>query len=841
MPNDSSTAASICDSIIQGTYPQSENLLTSELSTQSIPSLLKHVSETRREISDEIRATSKGGAGDVDQWILQAKKVQEDIARCKLDSQKIVHEHNQLRALRDQATDYQHKIDLLEAEIDFTERLKQEFDNIALVTQSLKGVEDLILDNDLFGAAQKLQRLEANVAPIARSRTSILVRDLKDELRLKIRVKLEAKLNSQIQVRRDSHSASLEVQASEVEDSSLNSNSILSALRQVGDPQDVLEALIEKLKAFILNPLLPSSRLKLATYEMGPHSITIKLGKETPSFDLVFEFVFELIGFLQSSISSTVREAAVSAIFPDLMALLVADWLTPTLPTDLTMLSNLDDLRQQMHRILKQLKSLDWQGQAQLQNWEESLNRVWLNKRKATILDEVRKALASSRGVLRKVERVEKRVIPTETLESEDSTDNWDASWDDEKNEQTASTEVSKPVDEGDDSGWGFDDDEDDAEDKSTEDKDAPEQKEAEDDGEDAWGWDDASPVQSKSQPASKAPELQPNGTQKVKVTDKEQTLSEWYSISEVPTKMIDIISRELSDAQNLQEIQHTSLNTTLLSRGLLALPTLALAMFRAIAPSYYGASPSLTDIHRYNDSLYIAEQLRNLNHSTTNNPNAGASAPNLDTDIQAMEMEKFARLAYSKEMETQRLIVWDLLEGAQGFTSCTQFPYSQEIENAVLSVIDRVRALHAEWQPILSKSHLMQSTGAILTMVVGKVIYAIEDMDDISEPESQRLTAFCQQIAALDDLFPHDDNLTGHPVSTTPVYVPSWFRFQYLIQILESSLVDIRYLWTEGELSLEFNQREVVNLIQALFAESRHRREAINAILAKKGPWDQQ
>jgi centromere/kinetochore protein ZW10 len=836
MPDES--AASICDSIIQGTYPQSEDLLTSELSTQLIPSLLTHISETRREISDEIRATSKGEAGDVDQWILQAKKVQEDIARCKLDSQKIVQEHTQLRALRDQATDYQHKVDLLEAEIDFTERLKREFHSIALVTQSLKGIEDHILQDDLFGAAQKLLQLDGEVSTLSRSRTSILIRDLKDELRLKTRVKLEAKLNSQIQVRRDSQKVSLEIQASEIGDSSINSDSILSALGQVGEPQDVVEALVEKLKAFILHPLRPSSRLKLATYEVGSHSITLQLGKDSPPFDLVFNFVSDLIRFLQSSISKTIREAAVSAIFPDLMALLVTDWLTPNLPTELNMLDKLDDIRRQMHRILEQLRSLGWQGQTELQNWEDSLNRVWLNKRKATILDAVRKGLAASKGVLRKVERVERQVIPTETRDAEDSTDNWDASWDDERNEQSTSTDASKPTDDDDASGWGFDDEED-AEEKPAEEKNISGQNDAdEEDAEDAWGWDDENPVQNKSEPDSQTPEARPNGTQKIKVVDKEHTLSEWYSISEVPDHMIDIISRELSDAQTLQETQHTSLNTSLLSRGLLALPTLALAMFRATAPSYYGASPSLTDIHRYNDSLYIAEQLRHMNSSGATNTNGGSAPPNLDTDIQAME--KFARLAYSKEMETQRLIVWDLLEGAQGFTSCTQFPYSHEIENAVLSVVDRVRTLHGEWQPILGTSHLMQSTGAILAMVVGKVIYAIEDMDDISEPESQRLTAFCQQIAALDDLFPHDDSLTGTPVSTTPVYVPSWFRFQYLIQILESSLVDIRYLWTEGELSLEFSQREVVSLIQALFAESRHRRDAINAILAKKGPWDQ-
>lgn len=835
MPGDSDAAASICESIIQGTYPQSDDLLTSELSTQLIPSLLKHISETRREISDEIRTTSKGEAGDVDQWILQAKKVQEDIARCRLESQRIVEEHDHLRTLRDHATDYQHKVDLLEAEIDFTEKLTQEFHNIALVSQSLKVVENLILQDDLVSAAEKLDQLNSEVHTLTRSRTSVLIRDLRDELQLKTRVNLEARLNSQIQIRRDSRSVSLKVQVSEAEGSSASSDSILAALRQVGETQEVVEALVEKLKAFIMHPLRSSSRLKLVSYEMKPQGITIQLGEVTPSFDLVFQFVSELIPFLHSSISQTIRETAVSTIFPDLMSLLVTDWLTPTLPMELTMLSQLDHIRQQMHGILEQLRSLDWQGQAELQSWEESLNRVWLNKRKATILDAVRKGLASSKGVLRKVERVEKQVVPTTTREADDTTDNWDASWDDEKIDQPASPDASKSLDDDDASGWGFDDDEE-SEAKPAEDKGASTEKE-EDDVEDAWGWEDESPVQKKSDTANHNLESQPNGAQKTKVIDKEQILSEWYSISEVPDLMIDIISRELSDAQTLQETQHTSLNTKLLSRGLLALPTLALAMFRATAPSYYGASPSLTDIHRFNDSLYIAERLRDISFRETNTNGNGLS-PNLETDIQAME--KFARLAYSKEMETQRLIVWDLLEGAQGFTSCTQFPYSQEIENAVSSVVDRIRALHAEWLPVLGRSHLMQSTGTILAMVIGKVIYAIEDMDDISEPESQRLTAFCQQIATLDDLFPHDDSLTSNPVSTTPVYVSSWFRFQYLIQILESSLVDIRYLWTEGELSLEFSQKEVVSMIQALFAESRHRREAINAILAKKGPWDQ-
>lgn len=64
-----------------------------------------------------------------------------------------------------------------------------------------------------------------------------------------------------------------------------------------------------------------------------------------------------------------------------------------------------------------------------------------------------------------------------------------------------------------------------------------------------------------------------------------------------------------------------------------------------------------------------------------------------------------------------------------------------------------------------------------------------------------------------------------------TAVYVRNWLRFQYLINILESSLADIKFLWLESELRLEFSPEEVIDLIKALFAESDYRRKAIAEI----------
>ncbi|KIV78028.1 hypothetical protein PV11_09793 [Exophiala sideris] len=838
MPNDSDASALLCDAITKGTYPQSEELLTSDLSAELVPSLIKNISETQRELKEEITTTSKDGVGDVEQWMLQAKQVQEDIARCREESQRIVEEHRHVQALREEAIDYHRKVELLEAEVEFTETLKKELDDANTTAKSLRDVEDCLLKDDPCAAATRIQGLDNWTTNVLGSRTSTIIRDLRDELRLKTRVRLEARLNAQISIVKEQEEARIDVWPDGLDSNATHSDILVRALDQLGDFQESVEPLTDKIKAFLLQPLRQSSRLKMTAYKMEQNSISLELGRKTPTVELVLDFALDSIKFLQASLSGTLRAMAAKAILTDMMTVLVNDWLNPGLPTELTLLDGLDELQNRVRSILQELQTLQWDGQRQLQEWLEDIPRAWLNKRKAATLDAVRKALTVSKCNLRQVERVERQSMPRAIEEHgivKEDADAWDADWDEDAKDRANTNDLPIKDDQEDASGWGFEEEED--EDTSV---DVPEDRidqgrddQGADDVGDAWGWDDDSPVKTRSGPVNDQNQSHHNGPQPDLRDEQEITLTEVYSISGIPDHIIEIIGKDISDAQTLSDTLHKGLDSSV-SRGLLALPTLALAMFRATAPSCYGASPALTDIHRYNDSLYIAERLRQLSVP------ASMSLPHVDMDIKAME--KFARLAYSKEMETQRIIIWDLLEGAQGFTSCTQFPYSQEIENAVSSVVDRIRALQQHWKPVLSTSALMQSIGSLVTMVIAKVISSIEEMDDISEPESRRLTEYCQQFASLEDLFlsappplqRQSSSQQAHEHEAVPmsaVYVANWLRFQYLINILESSLVDIKYLWTEGELSLEFSADEVVDLIRALFAESAHRRSAIAAI----------
>lgn len=230
-----------------------------------------------------------------------------------------------------------------------------------------------------------------------------------------------------------------------------------------------------------------------------------------------------------------------------------------------------------------------------------------------------------------------------------------------------------------------------------------------------------------------------------------------------------------------------------------------------------------------YNDSLWLAERLQQHSRDYPN------SRSNSQDDVAALLA--FGKRAYGREMESQRTILSDLLDGAQGFSNCTVAPFAQECDLAISSTVDRLREVVGQWQPVLSHSALLQSLGSLLSTVVHKIIADVEDMSDISEPESHRLTAFCNRVALLEELFlprrPGEEPEETEPVSVplTAVYTPGWLKFQYLVNILESSLVDIKFLWEEGELGLEFEVEELVDLIEALFADSEYRRRAIGDI----------
>jgi centromere/kinetochore protein ZW10 len=789
-------------------------------SAPSIPSLLASVKQQKRSLEDEIRATSGSQSSDVDKWIALAKKTQKDIARCKSETAKIVEEHEQVRTLRSFAHDAQNKIKLLEGEVAFTASLQKELQVIAAVKENLNEVQEVLDEQKPVDAASRLAGIPARIAELRSENARYILQERQSRSRQDAHRMLDAELATQITFGADmSRDLKMTWVAFALGD---HTGEILIAMRALGTLEKATESLATNIDRSLMQPLL-SSKLT-ASVVAEADRFCIKSNRETRSVPIesLLGMLRQAVKFLYTHLPDLVVERVGQELMPNVISTLIGTRLSIEIPTELSDSLALQSVRDAVSALANDLNSFRWPGHKELQLWVGQLPSIWLGKRKMASLNALRNALSTKRGPTREVERIERQKISKQDVAAMDG-DEWDAGWDEDAQE--------RPDQNGDDeaSAWGFEDNDD----QPSKDADAP--KGGDDaDGADAWGWDDDNNAGEERTPPSpttqrKQPSIGANGDAD---TEQEVTLVERYTVTDIPDRVLEIIGKDLRDAEEVGQPSYSALSIANPEAGLQAIPSHTLAMFRAMATTYYSTNLPSGNMHLYNDASYIVQKLREAPQSSKAQPTAA-----LESDC--LIMERFARAAYAREMEQQRTILGDILDGAQGFQSCTKQPYAMQCETAVSSAVDRIRIMHVEWRLILSHSALLQSLGSLVSTVADKITGDILDMEDIEDSESQRLASFCSQVSALDDLF-----ISGKPlqigenaeqdqdtVPQTFVYVPSWLRFQYLANILESSLVEIKYLWEKSELKMEFTADEVVDLIRALFAETRQRRDAIAEI----------
>ncbi|EGG12207.1 uncharacterized protein MELLADRAFT_70705 [Melampsora larici-populina 98AG31] len=121
------------------------------------------------------------------------------------------------------------------------------------------------------------------------------------------------------------------------------------------------------------------------------------------------------------------------------------------------------------------------------------------------------------------------------------------------------------------------------------------------------------------------------------------------------------------------------------------------------------------------------------------------------------------------------------------------------------------------------------QSMGSLVESILERILKEIEAQPDISEIESQRLNTLCKSLHGLSKLFGDDPQETSFAK-----YVPSWFKFCFLSELLEASMADIMWMHQEG-LLLEYSSNEIIGLIRALFSDSNLRAKNIDIIAAAK------
>ncbi|KAF3924639.1 hypothetical protein AA313_de0203494 [Arthrobotrys entomopaga] len=564
-----------------------------------------------------------------------------------------------------------------------------------------------------------------------------------------------------------------------------------------------------------------------------------------PTVSSLYSDLKIVLEFLSSKLGPSISHLLSRTLSPAILNHLMGSYLPECIPTDLDHFSEFDVILNETSAFEEYLDKAGWLegSRGELRDWVSRAPRIWLNRRREEALDSLRRLFASGLGQRHRVERIERAKTVDGVIEEaprpiDTSEDSWDTNWDleiedDEESKSRQKPDVvapksnpepKAPADEEEDvSGWGFDDDLDidDAPDHISQEKQnvAPAPKDEEDDENMEWGWGDDD-NQTKAEKDSHTTR-QANGKPKEKNVQ-DITLIETYSITSMPQEVINIILRTIQEAEKLSQPQYSNLMISSSTSGLLTIPTSILTAYRALCGIFYreDLNPAISI---YNDCEWLEERLVELEKDVKNK-----SGPFSNFDLQASikAISSFGRRTYWKEMDTKRVILNDLLDGAQGFEKCTQYPMSENCDTAVMSVIDAIQGIEMQWKDTLSRSALFQSLGQLMNSIITKFINDIEDLSDISADASAKLATYVADIGRLESLFILPDQ-PRDALPMTAVYCEKWLKFQYLGNILDSSMTEIMELWRDGAL-VDFGNEELMDLVRALFADSEKRSQVL-------------
>lgn len=805
-----------------GAYPEAEDVVTADLQPNALANILEELRKEQHDIKQEIRSLSSKTAPDIDTWIARAKELQADILRSRETARQIVAEAEAGKELKAKVQDSGNKVALLEKEVSFNEALTGTLEHIRHASRILAQAQDEAVKGRVQTALEKLELAESSIGglqAVEGSKSHSILTKKAEILRESLKELTLTGWNSLVSTSFEKRHITVHSQRDDA------SEVTLTSLIAAAPALEVFERLVQKTSRDVDRVILKSLMSRDSSGNPGRISVDgDSIACERLDHDdhaaTLFSDLKKVVDFLIKRLPADIHIPLSRSLVPALTSRLDRYWLEPSIPLEMSQMSFFQTTLNDVQEFAKYLDGYKWENTSGLHEWVSNAPRSWLTKRRETLLGDVRNLVFSGLKDTKTVERVETQMVSHAEPENAGEDDDWDTAWDEPEEDagkpaaQTSDTQKSAQDNDDDDgSAWDTDD--------------LGDGKKADDDegGEDAWGWGDEEGSQKTSSPvlAKKEPVRPSSSGTAAKPTQQEMTLRETYTVTAIPDGIRKTIQQVISDAEALAGPEFASSPVTPAAAGLYSLPTLALAIYRATASTAYNKLET-GNMLIYNDASRLSDQLRAWQASQP-----PASRLRLDNDAKALD--NTAKRAYGAEMESQRTILRDLLDGAQGFTNCTAEPFKSECEDAIDQTIHRLHEVHRQLRPVLAESALRQSLGSLLSTTTAKIITDIEDLSDIGDADSRQLKSLLDRVTELKSLFAQQDPNTGETSDMTFIYCPNWLKFQYLAEILESSLADIKYLWKEGELSLEFDAEEVVDLIEALFADSDLRRKAVTDI----------
>ncbi|POR31039.1 Is centromere binding protein at prophase [Tolypocladium paradoxum] len=834
---------------IDGAFPEDITELPPVSGTDLQPTI-DALAKTKTELETQIHTIDEETRDDVSSWVKNAKALQEDIIRSKTIANDIVRQSEAPDVSGEAIQDAEAKVDFLNREVQYSQQVHGVLRKIKQVNQLLSDVETARNERRILDSLRLLEQSWAAIDQVGVSKSCRIMRllDLRSfELKSDVHEVFDHVWKALIRV--DVEAGRVAIYDSLVDENMSLPDAVLG-LKAYKEVDERMEQLWRNLDAAMVSPRMDISKSTIPAIKAGANELELQ-GQANASVDALLSDLETVFVFVARKLPSDLLQSLSSVMMADVVPKLIQQWLDPAVPSSLTDMRNFQERVQRTRAFCTALQESGYTGFDELIDWATKAPTTWLRKCRENALDTIRTKLTRGIGRSKQVEKIEKHMVSLSegkelattgagaAADTNDWGEDWGDAWDDDNKEQGAEDSLPQPESQAEKGGteddgadaWGWDDDQ--PAEKPPEEANAAAAVEEEDDSADAWGWGETDTA---VEPAVDEKKKHKSAAGKARKEEtRELILKETYNISSMPEPVLELIFAILEDGAALTKDGDDYDLVSSTAPGLFSLPTFALALFRAISPYFYSLDVG-GNMFLYNDAMYIAEKLSEFSSAWKQREDLSTRARNmlrLDNDIKTLQ--SFANRSYGNEMNVQKTVLQDLLGGSQSLMQ------QDEMEAAVESGTARIRTMAATWEPILARSVWSQAIGSLADALATRLITDVLDMASIGQEEAYSIAKLIASAAELDDLFLPSKLGATEPtedeVPATAQYAPNWLRLKYLSEVLQSNLNEVRFLWCDSELSLYFTVEEVVELIKASFEDNARTRETIKEIQGKPRP----
>lgn len=343
----------------------------------------------------------------------------------------------------------------------------------------------------------------------------------------------------------------------------------------------------------------------------------------------------------------------------------------------------------------------------------------------------------------------------------------------------------------------------------------------------DAWEWDNDTGIEETPTPALQ----DPNTAVSAAPIASAASASPSMTATTAAMSSTITVSRRVLDICRVLENQWNHLDEDVPMRASLAHGFLmSVQLFRGLMPIVHAKvlqHVALLGMLYVNDCSYLASELRSYTSKCTN---WGAfrlpGGPTFEVSL-AMEADCLDNIsAQWREalMNIQLNALHESLDGTDSFARTNMPDQYDACVRSIEQIEHILMHLSSVWSQVMRADELMWLLCQLVDAIFVRVLREMEDLQDISEQESNRLAELCRKLMDTASKVLHGSETD----------VPTYFKFAYLPDILQGSLADIEYLLFDNESGsalADYTRDEMNLLVRALFADTPQRRRLLDRI----------